>query len=116
MVVCPYCGKEAQFKTSKEFYGRDYGTNIYVCFLCDAYVGTHGRSKTPLGTMANRELREMRKHAHSVFDPLWRGRKMSRTKAYKWMQSVMGLSPDKAHIGMFNEDQCWKLIKHVRER
>lgn len=58
----------------------------------------------------------MRKTAHNTFDPLWRGRKMSRTKAYKWMQKVMSLPPEKAHIGLFNEEQCWKLIKCVRER
>jgi hypothetical protein len=114
-VICPYCGNETKFMTSKEFYGIDYGTNIYVCYPCDAYVGTHGKSKNPLGTPANRELREMRKYAHSMFDPLWKRRKMNRTNAYKWMQQVMDLPPEKAHIGMFNEEQCWKLIKCVKE-
>ncbi|MBN8200511.1 zinc-finger-containing protein [Bacillus sp. NTK034] len=104
---CPYCGNEAKFLTTKEFYGKDYGTNVYSCKPCNAYVGTHGRSKTPLGTMANPKLRSLRKCAHSLFDPLWKSKKkqMSRTSAYVWMQKAMNLPAEKAHIGMFNEEQ-----------
>ncbi|TYS14325.1 hypothetical protein FZC78_19300 [Rossellomorea vietnamensis] len=114
MVACPYCGNNAKFITSKEFYGKDYGTNLYSCRPCDAYVGTHGRSKTPLGTLANRSLREMRKRTHASFDPLWKSRRMSRSEAYQWISEVMQLPPEKAHIGMFNEKQCFELLKHIR--
>jgi len=89
-MICNYCGNEAEFMTSKEFYGQDYGVNMYVCRPCDAYVGTHGKGKTPLGTLANKRLRSMRKTAHSMFDPLWKGkyRKMGRSKAYQVMQKL----------------------------
>ncbi|EEL89150.1 hypothetical protein bcere0029_10190 [Bacillus cereus AH1272] len=40
---------------------------------------------------------------------------MSRSQAYKWMAEVMSLPSKKAHIGMFNERQCFKLLKHIRE-
>lgn len=115
MVTCPYCEKEAVFTTSEEFYGRDYGTNLYVCRPCDARIGTHGRSDKPLGTLATLELRELRKQAHAVFDPLWKknGKEklgMRRTEAYQWLQQVMNLSKKEAHIGKFNEAQCRKLI------
>lgn len=114
-VLCPYCGNKAKFITSKELYGKDYGSNVYICRPCNAYVGTHGRGKTPLGTLANRNLREMRKRTHAAFDPLWKTNRMSRSQAYKWMQDVMGLPAEKAHIGMFDEKQCLELLKHVRE-
>lgn len=114
---CPYCGNEAKFMSSKEFYGKDFGSNLYVCRPCDAYVGTHGKGKTPLGTMANQRLRELRKTAHSIFDPMWRGKyKMSRSKAYAWMAEVMDLPGEKAHIGMFNDDQCKALIEKAKEK
>lgn len=112
---CPYCGEDAKFLTSKEFYGKDYGSNIYSCTPCDAYVGTHGKGKTALGTMAKRETREMRKRAHSLFDPLWRGRKMSRSGAYRWLQQTMGLSSKEAHIGLFDKSQCEYLIIKLKE-
>ncbi len=40
---------------------------------------------------------------------------MSRPQAYKWMQEVMNLPSEKAHIGMFDEKQCLELLKHLRE-
>ena len=113
---CPYCNNKADFITSKQFYGRDYGSNMYICRPCDAYVGTHGNTDKALGTMAKYELRELRKKAHAAFDPLWRKRKMSRSKAYKWMQEAMGLTSKEAHIGLFDEAKCKLLIQKVKER
>lgn len=115
-VICQYCNKPAILKTSEEFYGKDYGTNVWVCFNCDSFVGTHGRSNIPKGSLANRQLRKKRMQAHYYFDQLWRGenRRMSRDKAYRWMQKEMNLSKEKAHIGMFDELQCIILILKVR--
>lgn len=61
MLKCPYCGELTEFLTSEQFYGKDYGCNIYLCRPCDAYITTHGMSKEQKGTIANRELRELRK-------------------------------------------------------
>lgn len=111
---CPYCHKQAEFITSKQFYGRDYGTNLYVCRQCDARVGTHGKGKEPLGTMANHKLRVLRKICHGKFDPRWnysKNRQRARSRAYGWLQKEMKLTPQEAHIGMFDEEQCRKLIK-----
>lgn len=113
---CPYCGHEAEFMTTKQFYGVDYGTNVYVCKDCDAYVSTHGKGKTPLGTMANKELRELRKICHGLFDPLWQRGQYSRTGAYRFLQRTMDLPAEKAHIAMFNTEQCKKLIAILREK
>lgn len=116
MVTCPYCGDKAELLTSLEFYGRDYGSNVYSCKPCDAYVGTHKGTKQPLGTLAQYELRELRKKAHAHFDPLWKSKEMSRTEAYAWLKEELELENGQAHIGMFDEDQCKKLIKKVKGR
>lgn len=115
---CPYCNKQAEFLSSKEFYGKNYGTNLYVCRPCDARVGTHGKGKRPLGTMANHKLRVLRRMCHRRFDPIWmyKRNKWARTNAYQWLQREMDLSPQEAHIGMFNEEQCRKLIKILNKR
>jgi hypothetical protein len=102
--------------SSKEFYGRDYGTNLYVCRPCDAYVGTHKGTNQPLGTPANRDTREWRKLAHTRFDWLWKSGKKSRTKAYLWLQNVMGLTRSEAHIGKFTAEQCKEVVRLVRAR
>lgn len=116
-VYCPYCNKKARFTSSKKFYGRDFGTNIYFCKRCDARVGTHGRGKRPVGTMANAELRNWRMTAHSIFDPIWKGKGklMTRSEAYVLMQKLMDMSPKEAHIGMMDKKQVLKLIERVKE-
>ncbi|MGG6445723.1 zinc-finger-containing protein [Pseudobacillus badius] len=110
MVTCPYCGNAAKFMTSKEFYGKDYGSNLYVCKPCDARIGTHRNSKTPLGTLANDELRRLRITCHSLIDPYWKYGKYSRSEVYRRMSKAMNLPQEKTHIGMFNKEQCLKLI------
>lgn len=119
-VHCQYCHQQAEFMTTEQFYGRDYGTNMWVCRPCDAYVGTHKRTDVPKGTLANKELREWRKKAHAVVDPLWlnkkKGRVQARTQIYVWIQQVMNLPKEQAHIGMMNEEQCRKLIKFAEQR
>ena len=46
-VYCPYCGKEAELIDSSVIYGRSYGM-AYICFGCDAYVGTQHVYLLPL--------------------------------------------------------------------
>jgi len=40
-----------------------------------------------------------------------------RTQAYNWLANKMNITPDKCHIGMFNEEQCEKVmdICHVEK-
>lgn len=86
-----------------------------MCRICDARVGTHKNSKTPLGTLANSELRALRKVCHKRFDSLWKSKQMTRSGAYRWLAKSMNLSPKEAHIGMFNEVQCKQLIKNLTQ-
>ena len=91
----------------------------YACTTRPACPGTHGahRDGRPLGTPADFETKQMRKAAHAAFDPLWdppEGGKpyfKDRGAAYRWIQTIMGLDAEKAHIGMFDRDQCRKLIE-----
>lgn len=114
-VICPYCGKRAEFVDSAEVYhGRSYGM-IYLCRPCDAYVGCHGNGKgdSPKGRLANAELRRWKIAAHNAFDPLWRfgpfrGR---RNIAYAWLAEQMGLPKEKTHIGMFDVAECQQVIQ-----
>jgi zinc-finger-containing domain len=112
-VNCPYCKREAEFSSSEEFYGTDYGTNVYFCRRCDAHVGTYGRSKRPLGHLANGQLRKARAIAHSVFDIMWQRGNMTRSHAYKWLGWKMKLPPELCHIGMFTVQQCRMAWQHA---
>lgn len=107
---CRYCGSQVICITTKQFYGRDYGAHVYKCTGCDAYVGTHKGTKHPLGTLANKELRELRQKAHAVFDPCWKDKHMKRKSAYSRLQEFMGSEREVTHIAMFDEAQCRKVI------
>jgi hypothetical protein len=110
-LLCPYCGKQAQLVDSSIVYGgHSYGP-IWDCRPCDAYVGCHRGTKKPLGRLANKELREWKKKAHAVFDPLWRSGAMRRTHAYAHLARIMHLPKHEAHIGMFDVMQCRKLVE-----
>ena len=104
-VFCNYCGKPAEFVDSIIVYGSSYGM-IWFCKDCNAWVGVHKGTSTPLGTLANAELRAYRRKAHGLFDRIWRRRWMSRGKAYAWLSEQMGLTREETHIGMFNAEQC----------
>lgn len=114
-VYCGYCRGRAEFVDSKIIYGRSYGM-IYLCRKCNAFVGVHKGTDRPKGTLADAELREWRKAAHNVFDPLWQyGRfKGHRKAAYRWLSERMELPTEKTHIGMFDVAQCQRVIQICR--
>lgn len=126
---CPYCGGKPHLVDSEAIYGRYYGDKTFwLCVGCDAWVGTHGYdNKTPLGRLADGELREWKKAAHDVFDQLWKAkqkkgfkRSVARGAAYKWLSKEMGIDPLFTHIGMFNVEQCKRVYdlckRYVRGR
>lgn len=113
--ICPYCGAESKAVTGRTIYPhrRDlHRRKFYQCAPCDAYVGTHRNSGKPLGRLADARLRKMKRMAHAAFDPLWKeGRFKSRTVAYAWLSERMGLPKEETHIGMFDIDQCKRVIE-----
>ena len=69
---CRYCRSTVSIRSNAAVYGgREYGAWPYV-YLCDssdcgAYVGIHPHTDIPLGTLADRELRESRKINKGAF-------------------------------------------------
>lgn len=109
---CNYCSNQAEWVENKEIYGRNYGKSIMVwlCRKCNAYVGCHNNTRKPLGTMANKELREWRIKVHALFDPLWKTGKMRREKAYGILRSYFGYE---VHIGESDIEMCKKIVKFL---
>ena len=115
--LCPYCKNKAVLIDSRVIYGKSYGL-IWLCYPCKAWVGTHKNSPThkPLGSLAKEDLRILRMKAHEVFDSLWRKWGISRREAYAYLQNLMDMTPEQAHIGRFNEYECRKLLKLLKEK
>ncbi len=115
IVNCPYCEQQAKLIDSIAVYRKSYGM-IWHCSDCEAWVGVHKGSKdcAPLGRLANKELRDWKVKAHSVFDPLWQAKirkeGCSKTKArkagYKWLADQLNMSVKKCHIGKFCPELC----------
>jgi len=111
-MICPYCGKEAKWCNNEEIYGKRYGKSYkcYYCKDCNAYVGCHNNSRKSLGTMADKELRLLRRECHKLFDIYWWD-KESRKCAYDWLRDKMVLGRHEAHIGKLDIRQCKKLLE-----
>lgn len=57
----------------------------------------------------------MRRCAHIAFDKLWMGGPYQRTTLYAVLARELELPKERAHIGMFNQEQCAKVIKFSKE-
>lgn len=109
--VCPYCGKKTELIDSAEIYnGVSYGP-IYICRDCDAYVGCYKNTNKSLGRLANAELREAKKFAHAIFDKIWKNKYKTRVGAYSWLSREMDVPTEFTHIGMFDVEQCKKVVE-----
>lgn len=88
----------------------------YLCEPCDAYVGCHPHTVSPLGRLANAQLRGAKQWAHAVFDPMWQSKRMTRRDAYLWLSKQMGISVNECHIGLFDVDQCRSVVDLCGEK
>lgn len=114
--VCPFCQGPVLLMENDAIYGRHYGEWPWAfgCKPCDAYVGLHPFTAIPLGTLATAPMREARKRAKAVFNPLWMNGDMTRREAYAWLAKAMGIADvNQCHIGWFDIDQCHAVVVSV---
>lgn len=121
--LCQYCGLPSILVGGQAVYPKFpawWERFFYACPPCDAYVGCHPGTKVALGTLANAELRAMRKRAHRAFDRTWKGGDRSRSQAYKWLANQLGITSQQCHVAMFDVQQCQKIIgichSYLREK
>lgn len=113
-IKCPYCGAKALLRPASVVHtNAQPGEEVYVCAhypACDAYVSAHRESRLPMGTLADRALRQKRRRAHLALNRLWEQGYMTRKEAYRWLQIQLGLPESEAHIGRFSEFRCQQVI------
>ena len=109
-IHCPYCGSLATLRQASAIHGLSdisAGTYLYVCRrwpACDAYVTADRRTKQPLGTLANGDLRHKRILAHHALHSVQTQLGMSRDQSYRWLQrrwvcpEIRYISPSAATI------------------
>lgn len=107
--TCNCCsGTCVQLVEHAEIYGgRSFGDwpYAYLCRDCGAYVGLHRATDLPLGTLADKPLRDARKTCKEPFELIWRDH-MTRVEAYAWLAKQLGIPGEQCHFGMFDIDRC----------
>jgi len=116
---CPYCGAHAVLKSADGIYrDNSKGEMLYVCKnypACDSYVRVQKGTNIPLGTLANKKLRELRKEAHHYFDMLYKTGLITKTSAYEWLSGTLLRPLEYAHIGMLGEYDCQIVIAESKK-
>jgi hypothetical protein len=119
IVICPYDKARAKLVDGSAIYPHRidlHSKRFYLCEVCGAYVGCHEGTNRALGRLANAELRRWKSKAHASFDPLWKTRKWgTRKQAYTRLASELGVAENGCHIGMFDVEQCKKVISIVSQ-
>ena len=118
-IRCCYCGASVTLRSAEGIIPKfKPGTMLYVCRnypACDSYVKVHPGTKLPMGSLANRELRTLRRKAHYQFDQLYKTGFMSREDAYEWLAAVLGLPMGMAHIGQLGPYYCQQVIDESKK-
>lgn len=116
---CPYCGSGAVYRSADGIYRENKeGIMLYVCSKypeCDAYVRVHKGTKIPMGELADRELRNLRREAHYYFDQLYQTGIMTRDEAYRWLADQISAPMSEAHFGHMGVYYCKEVIKSSKE-
>ena len=117
---CPYCGSHTILRSADGIY-RENARNdmLYVCKnypVCDSYVRVQRGTKIPLGTVANRELRELRAEAHRQFDKLYKHGYMSKHDAYQWLGGILSVPAKQAHIAQLSLLSCNLVIREAKKQ
>lgn len=104
-MICPYCSAKAEWCENSKIYGRNFGSSYmcYWCKNCGASVGCHRNSRTPLGTMANQELKRLRMRCHAFIDASWKDANYARRSVYLCLEKIFGFP---VHISESNEEIC----------
>ena len=116
---CPYCGSEAKLVNGNYVYGSKWGhIKMWVCKrypMCDSYTSVHRGTDVPMGTLADTNLRNIRKQTHKLFDELWKSGYMDRKRAYRKLAHELHIDYSQAHIGMFDEKMCQRTQEMVKK-
>ncbi len=106
---CNCCGESVRLINNKLIYGTEYGEwpYSYQCTGCGAYVGLHPGTDIPLGTLADKPLREARKRSKAMFRQaagLLHIRE--RKQAYRWLANAMNIPHGECHFAWFDLGLC----------
>ena len=101
------CGSPVEIAHHTQVYGKEFNDWpwMYRCTACDAMVGMHPFTSIPLGTLADKALRQTRMACKQPFELLWKdGGQMTRSEAYAGLAAHLGLPVEECHFGWFDAE------------
>lgn len=112
-LYCCECKQDtnAILTDGKEIYSHRedlYNLPFWKCPTCNNYVGCHHKTKDrtkPLGVIPNQEIRNIRSKIHSILDPIWKSKKMTRKELYKKISNKIDKQFHTANIQSIEEGQ-----------
>ncbi len=114
---CPYCKRPAEWYASSELrYGFDFGP-MWICRPCGAYT-----ADKPGNTLANAEVRVLRREAHKLFDELWQAamklrgwsQGRARSAAYLWLSRQVEMRPEACHMSRMQAADLRRVLEVLR--
>lgn len=124
---CRYCGSAVRLRRHSDVYGRNHSEwpLLYCCLDCGARVGVHPQTFIPLGTLADKALRDLRQHVKQNLFFVIQAEKFdgSRGTAYRWLAYQLGIPVEECHFGWFDGDElervsriCVQALGELNER
>ena len=122
IIYCCGCQKEieATLTNGKEIYPRRpdlWALPFWKCPACSNYVGCHHKTKDrtkPLGCIPTPEIKNARRHIHTLLDSLWKTGKIRRKELYARLSKELGYEYHTANIRDIGEARkIYKLVKRI---
>lgn len=124
-IYCTGCGREVEARLTNGAEMYPHRTDLasmpfWIHDECGAFVGTHHKTKhklKPLGFLATPEVKKWRKIIHDILDPLWRNKKIKRTKAYAYISNRIGHTYHTGEIYSVEEGkQIYEIVLELKMR
>lgn len=82
----------------------------YECLDCHAKVGCHQGTKKPMGTFADKEMRNLRNKCHKMFDYTREGQRRwitskERMALYRKLAESLNIPQSKCHFAKLSREQ-----------
>lgn len=117
---CPYCFGYTEFIDSKEVYQESHGF-IFICRRCESWCTTLPNSDQCAGSLANKELRQLRRKTQELLQPLIERkvrygyeRRKVQIKVREWISKILNRPLEESHIAMMDIPECNKMIAEIK--